>query len=308
MIAKGEPGFSEASIVVASLAGEASLDRCVASIISNDSGADIIVPTTMDHAAAARIQSRYPGVRFIHAPKGTSVFVLRSLGIAACKGGIIALTEDHCVVAPNWLDALKESIRRGYDAVGGPLDNGLDLKYYDWALYFTEYSRFIPPAPEGPTDVLTGANVAYRSETLMKYRHIWGVALHENELHDALVADGRKLGMDGRAWAKSFLQMPIGAAMSHLYSGGRQFGGYRASRSTLSQNIFWVMASAGIPFALLGRIISRVALRRRDWLVKLALSLPFIVCLLAAWCGGELAGYVSGLVPGRPFKSGGGLN
>ncbi len=307
MIANGEPGFPDVSVVVASFSDEAALGRCLASIVSNDSEADIIVSTTLDREAAGRIRSRYPGVRFIHAPKGTPVFVLRSLGISDCKGDIIALTEDHCVVAPDWLAALKDAIGRGYDAVGGPLDNGLDRKIYDWALYFTEYCLFIPPAPEGPTDVLSGANVAYRREALLKYRHIWQAALYENELHDALAADGRKLRMEGKAWAKSHLYMPLGAAMAHLYSGGRQFGGYRVSRSTPLQRIFWIMASAGIPFVLLGRIIARVAYRRRERLGTLALGLPFVSCLLAAWCAGELAGYLSAASsPDTPANQGGG--
>lgn len=67
----------------------------------------------------------YPAVKVITGP-GETVFELRERAIAASSGDIVAVTEDHCRVAPDWcrriIDAHAEFPNA--DVIGGAVANG----------------------------------------------------------------------------------------------------------------------------------------------------------------------------------------
>jgi hypothetical protein len=48
-----------------------------------------------------------PDVRWISRP-GESVFQLRSAGYDACRGEIVAVTEDHCRPAADWIERIEK--------------------------------------------------------------------------------------------------------------------------------------------------------------------------------------------------------
>src|SRR5262249_53025502 len=151
----------DVTVVVASFSGEADLARCLDSLEPQAQGAEVIATTTAPAAPVESLRGRFPAVRFVRAPESTSVFALRSLGVARARGRLVALTEGHCTVAPDWLEALRGAHRAGHTVVGGPVENGLVERTYDWALYFCEYGIFMPPLADGPAPALSGITVAY---------------------------------------------------------------------------------------------------------------------------------------------------
>src|SRR5262249_38751379 len=159
------------------------------------------------------LRQRFPECRFFRAPAGTTVFALRSLGIAQARGRCIALTEDHCTAAPQWLQELPIAFRRGAMAAGGPGGDGPRRNAYDRARYCCEYGRYMPPVGDGQTPALSGVNVAYQRDALWTCRNSWQEAFYENELHDALRAKGYPLQCVARAWVQSHLAMDLGEAM-----------------------------------------------------------------------------------------------
>lgn len=288
------------SVVVASFGGEAALERClsslaVAAMIAPST--EVIVATEAPPETVARLATRFPEVRFLQADPGTSVFRLRSLGVAQAQGGLVALLEDHCTVAPEWLAALCAAHQAGYAVVGGPIDNGR-AGIYSWALYFCEYSAYMPPLPEGPVPTLLAANAAYSREALASCRPVWQDAFYDNEVPDALRAAGfAPPYLADKARVYSHLGLSLRQAMAHLFAGGRRFGGYRRSRSSAAGRLFWALAVPAVPLLWLGRIVRRVTTRRPARLGTLALGLPYVLCLLTAWATGEAVGYLGRLRP-----------
>ncbi len=285
----------EISVVVASFSGEAALARCLGSLTGQVGKAEVIAPTTTPAESIARLKARFPEVRFLAAPPDASVFRLRTLGVAQARGRVVVLTEDHCTASPQWLESLAAASRAGHPIVGGQVENGLDRRIYDWALFFCEYVAFMPSQPEGTANVVSGINVAYHRDVLLGCLDAWSEAFHENEVHDALAAAGIGLYRAQRAVVASHLAMSLLEAMRHLFGGARHYGGYRKSRTDPADRVLLVLASPAIPAVLFWRIVRNVATRRPSRLATMALGLPYIACLLGAWSVGEALGYLAPL-------------
>jgi hypothetical protein len=78
---------------------------------------------------------------------GESVFALRAQGIERARGEIVAITEDHCIPAPDWAAALVSAHARHPDAVGlsGAVANGATASAWDWANFLMTFAEHMPP-------------------------------------------------------------------------------------------------------------------------------------------------------------------
>src|SRR5262249_41350775 len=144
-------------------------------------------------------------------------------------GRIVLLTEDHCTFAPGWRDALAGAVGGEQRVCGGPVDNGAPRSAYDWAPYFFEYGAVLSPLAPAAAVLPSGINVAYPRSALELTRAIWEAAFHENEVHDALRGAGVRFGLVPEARVWSHLGFGFGAAMAHLFAGGRRFAAHRAA-------------------------------------------------------------------------------
>lgn len=282
------------SVAIAAWAGEASLIRCLQSLESQWEGAEVIVAS---NGSTERARVRFPTVRFIDGPRDATVFRLRTLAVRAATGRFVAVTEDHAEFGPRWLSALREAHEAGNPVVGGPVDNGLTRRAFDWALYFCEYGLHMPPVPEGPVGSVSGMNVSYQRALLEQCSSRWEPTFQENEVNDALHAGGHGLYMAADAWVLSYLPMSLGGAVVHLYEGGHHFARYRASRTSLGGRLFWIVAAPAVPVVLWARIWRRVASRDRRRLLPLVKGSAYFAVVLAAWSVGEAWGYVKGPPP-----------
>jgi hypothetical protein len=127
-------------------------------------GGEIIVGDGHGDALDARRVAATDRLSWIRAP-GASVFDLRARAAQAARGEIIALTEDHCLVAPDWCAQILEAFRRNPSAmaVTGPVANGSTDKLIDWANFLHTFGAFVPPWNRQQRDRCPpAANVAYR--------------------------------------------------------------------------------------------------------------------------------------------------
>ena len=285
------------SVIIASFSGSKALRRCLESLEKQwdrAGGVEVIVPTDVDLVASAHLSERFPTVRFILAPKGTSVFRLRTLGVQVARGRIVAISEDHVTFSENWLAAILRGFAEGHEIVGGPIDNGRDT-LYDWALFACEYITFMPPQgkpTDGPAGVLSGVNVAYKFSLLEKTRRVWQETFHENEVHDALLKEGHSLYCAGEAVVSSHLVMPLRHGMEHLFGGGRHYGRYRKGHVSASKRLLLPVGVPLVPAVLVWRILRAVLARRPGRLGTILLGMPYIACLIGAWTAGEMLGYL----------------
>jgi hypothetical protein len=220
------------------------------------------------------------------------VFQLRSLGVRETRGASIALIEDHSIVAPGWIESLMGARAAGWTVCGGPIENDSESSAYDWALYFAEYARFMPPIEQENVTILSGANIFYDRATLWSCGSIWESCFYETDVNAALVDAGHKLHLLSNALVTSRLRMKLGEALKHLFSGGMHFGNFRKSCSRSLARWMWVIVSPAIPIVMLLRIVRITTRRRRDRFVQLLRSLPYLLLLLCGWSLGEAAGYL----------------
>ena len=282
------------NVVVASFSGEAALTRCLESLAGQ--APEIVVATDLDGDVVTRLSRRFPTARFLAAPRGATVFHKRALGVAVARGRLVALTEDHCTVAAGWVEALRAAHAAGHPVVGGVVENGRAATTEGRALYWCEYAAHMPPLPEGPAAVLSGVNVAYDRDVLLKCRPVWQDLFYESEVHEALRRAGHRLHRAAGAGVTSHLSFDFGEAMAHLFRGGVRYGRGRVARSSPAAKALLCLAVPAVPAVLLWRIVAAVLSRRAREAGLLALALPRAICLLTSWAAGEALGYWGGLL------------
>lgn len=283
------PAFS---VLIASWSGETALRRCLESLIPQIGDEEVIVAFGGGRRPALSMEERFGNVRFISAPADATVFQLRAAAVHAARGRSIAMVEDHSVVSSGWLQSLMSARTAGALICGGPIENDSESSGYDWALYFAEYGRFMPPVQEGEVSVLSGANISYDREMLWTCHSIWESSFYESDVNAALTDAGHQLRMIPHAIVTARIRMRLIEATKHLFDGGVHFGNFRATRSQSFARFLWLIASVAIPFVTLFRIVRAVVARRPQRLLPLLRSSLPLIMLLCAWSLGEAVGYL----------------
>ncbi|MFN2508029.1 MAG: glycosyltransferase family 2 protein [Chthoniobacterales bacterium] len=279
------------SVVIASWSGENAITRCLEKLLPQAGSAEVIIASRGVSDLAATLAPSFPRIRFVRGPANASVFLLRSLGVKEARGKSIALLEDHVTVSEHWVEAITTAHAEGKMICGGPIENDPGADAYQWALYFVEYGIYMPPIPEGEAGILSGANIAYDREALMKCRDVWESAFYETDVNAALLRAGHTLTLLPTACVSSRLRMPLREALHHLFTGGAHYGCFRKSRTSWHARPFWFFAALVIPFVLLLRILRIAATRHPARLLQIIRGLPFLVLLIGAWSAGETLGY-----------------
>ena len=282
------------SVVVASWSGSSALARCLESLEPQGEGCEVVAACNHRGLETQQLQARYPEVRFVFSKRDASVSDLRTLGTLECQRDFVALTEDHARACPGWVDALCRSFAAGHKIVGGPIENGQTRRRVDWALYFCEYGTYMPPLEGGPVPALSGMNVAYDRLLLEEHNQVWANGLDEGEVNSALVAAGHTLHAARGAMVVSYLPFTLWEGTSHLFAGGRRFGGYRVAEQGAFRRALWFLASPAVPAVLLARLARGICKRNPSRLAPLLGAMPFIAVALGGWSLGEACGYLTG--------------
>jgi glycosyltransferase involved in cell wall biosynthesis len=295
----------ETSVVVASFGEEGQLERCLASIQNGEVvPAEIVVASDRASGELGRVRARFPEVKFVLADdpsrhsRGTSnagvretrVFRLRTLGVEAASGRVVALLEDHCVVGRRWLAALSEAHEVEAVIAGGPVSMDADRGVRAWAIFWCEYAALLPPLPADGVSYLSAVNASYSGDQLRSCYAVWREGFYDNEVHDALQRAGCGLRVVDDAAVETSLSFSFVGALAHLFTGGRRYGRYQRLDKNAASRGLRILLTPAIPAVLLVRIFRIAAARRPDRLASVILGLPFILCFLGAWAAGELAG------------------
>jgi hypothetical protein len=234
------------------------------------------------------------GFRLLRAAPGTPVPRLRSLGLAASRGEVVALSEDFCVPRRGWAEALLAIHRPGGPlAAGGPVDRGEGSRG-DWALTLAEYGRFFS-AGNGTVADLPGVNVSYRREDLRDLLGGWPEFFEEWFVHAGLRDRSADLHWCPLAVVEDRSRRPFRDAVAGMLRHGRLFGATRVTGRGPGFRAWRLLLAPLAPLPQLTRIVRAVArTRRRRELLRCA---PHLLALLGAFALGEALGVVAG--PGR---------
>jgi len=267
--------------------------------------AEVIVPVD-ESIAHADLAGRFPDVRFLAVP-GTAdlsrsrdpglaheaIDLRRSAGLAAVRGAIVALTDEHARPRADWCAQIVSlHAAQPHAAIGGAVENERD-RALNWALFFFDAGRYQNPLDEGPARFVSDVNVSYKRAALERVR-AWLPRYHETGFHDALRAAGEKtalsralvVGVDRGA-------LSLGAALRERVGWARLYAGRRAREVSPTVRALLCAGAPALALVLLARQ-ARLAFargRHRGAFLR-ALPLLALIDLAASW--GELLGYASG--------------
>ncbi|MCZ6765656.1 MAG: glycosyltransferase [bacterium] len=290
-----EGSKAKLSVVVAASHDTSSLERCLLSLQEqrNSASLEVIVATNFDDGAAEMIRSRFP--RFVHLdlPADTTVPELRSHGIAHASGEVVAITEDNCIADQEWCSEIGKAHELSYSIIGGSVDNAASSRHIDWAVYFYEYGKYMPPNRAGVVSALPGNNVSYKRSVLDGMQESFQGGFYETFVHQRLAKTGQKLYMAPSAIVRHCRSYSFNEAVAQCYHHGRSFAAMRAAGATALRRAALVLGSPLLPVLLPSRIAAGVVKKRRH-VGQLLLCLPQLVVLMTSWSWGEFLGYLRG--------------
>lgn len=263
---------------------------------------EIIVPYHSWVEGVEEFRTRFPGVHFIEVTlrfytgrtnSHEHHHELRSRGIDAARGDIVALTEDHGVPAPDWCQQIIAAHRRRFACIGGAMENAID-RPLNWAVYFCDFFRYQNPVGEGESPVATDANVSYKREALLAIRATWQERFYEPSVHAALYARGEKLALaPGMILYQRRQGLRIYTALHERFVWGRSYGAGRGRLAKSWWRFVWTASAPILPGLILSRMTATAVTRRRN-LVPFLKALPLTAILVTGWVCGEVTGYVTG--------------
>lgn len=286
-----ERSVGRISVTVAANRSPELLQACLASLVPQCTalGAELIVVRAGPATALGQLAREWPTARVIAAPADASIPQLRGLGLQAATGDFVALTEDHCVAAPDWLSALVAAAGPDIVAVGGGMGNAQTRRAVDWGAYFSEYGFFDASRPAGDDTLLTAANVAYRRPVLRQVTDGTLAGDWENVVHGRLQAQGLVTRFAPRAVVRQNRTYRLGDFCRDRFEHGRDYARARLLEDPGTNRWVRTLACFALPFVLTMRVAKAAGRSAPGSFLR---ALPATFTFLAAWSIGEVAGYL----------------
>lgn len=225
---------------------------------------------------------------------GASVFQLRLVGYGAAKGEIVAVTEDHCFVAQDWIERILAAHREYPNAgvVGGAVLNATDTKVVDWAAFLLTQGPFMPPLANGVAVRVSGpANVSYKRRVIERLGGDEEQGLIDFlELPEAL--QGEELIADDRIRVLHHQSQGFWGTSLAEFDNGRTIAGYRR-RKMARGDWLRVLGSPLLPIYRSVRAMRIAGGKKRPKRIRLKAA-PAHLWLQYCAMAGELLGYATG--------------
>ena len=289
-------GSPQLSVVIASDHSIGEVDRCLKALVKQrENGTiEIIVADARADDSVKDVMARYPDVAFIRFPEKTTLPILWGAGIQRSQGEIIAIADSTCVASDNWIAAILKAHESAHPVIGGAVEAAAEGRNaLDWAAYFCEYGQFMRPLAEGPADVLSGNNIAFKRWTLTRgqqfvengfWKTYWCRQLQGEGI--GLVSTPAMVIYD----KKSYRLFPF---LVRRFHHARCFAGMRVSQISVLKRLFYIVGLPILPFVFLVRLISAIVPKKRH-LTQFIISLPISFLAILAWSAGEMFGYLKG--------------
>lgn len=290
-----EPPFI--SVVIASVNGFPCLGECLDALTNQQGGLayEVLVVDRCGEKVRTEVKKRFdrPEVVFIPVEGFPSIPKLRAVGMAAAKGRMIAILEDHCNVPPTWYQSIFKAHQAGYQAIGSGVENGAVDRLIDWSVFFCEYARFMPPVAGGVVGEIPGNCAVYDRLALEKLGPELRNEVWESFMHSRLHANGVAFFCDPEMTVSHKKEFGFGYFMSQRYHYSRSFAGMRMTGAPVMRRLMYALATPLLPVILFARMagtIKRKGRRQKEFL----LSLPFTCIFLLSWAWGETVGAICG--------------
>jgi hypothetical protein len=225
---------------------------------------------------------------------GESVFQLRYRTYRAARGEIVAVTEDHVHVPPDWAARMVEAHGAHPEAaaIGGSVTNGATDTLLDWAGFLVVQAASAAPVRSGPAKGLSGAvNVSYKRAALEHPDTYEGMGAIDVLHQRALARTGAILLTDDSIRVSHVQPLGFRDVTTINFHAGRTISGFRRKRMDAVQ----VARIVGAPFVPLARYVRTVAiLAPKGYGSLLVRCAPAMLWLLYAQGLGQFVGYLAG--------------
>ena len=250
------------------------------------------------------LQRRFPLVRIIERRAGTPISRLRAEGIAQAGGRIVAVTEDHCLPAPDWLKTIVEIHAAGCVVMGGEVENVCTASLMDRASFLCEYGRFIAPLQPGPVSDLAASNVAYDRRLLNHFESEWRDGYYETRLHARMRRAGIALHCDPRLRVRHMQSFALREFLRARFTDSRTFAANRVRHWPRALRWAYALATPLIVPLQAARLV-RTALAKPSRTAVFLTSAPLLAAFLIVGTAGEAVGalFRAGTEPATPAQS-----
>ena len=290
----------EISVIVASFGGDAAIRGCLESLHEQHGGvaAEVIVADATGQLEATQVSRRFPDTTVVRVGGQPTIPALRAAALRRSRGDIVAVMNEYCVADPHWYEEIVRTHEAHPDcvAVGGAVENASRGRLTDWAAYFCEYSRYMLPVPARTVDDIPGHNVSYKRRAFEQVPDLDAVLCRgfwESTLHPILRRRGERFLSAPSVVVYYTKRFGFGQFLRQRYHYSRHYAGDVVAGAAWLRRAFRIATVWALPAVLLGRIVARVARKRRH-MRELALSSPMLVIFTAVWAAGEAVGALCG--------------
>jgi glycosyltransferase involved in cell wall biosynthesis len=283
------------SIIVASCVGSPFINRCLESLEKQIENEEIecIVIDRVGEKVADMIERDFPWTKVLRRPAGESVPDLRRYGIEQARADYIAIIEEHCVAREDWVRTILNIIKEPVAAVGGVVEDANYERLMDWAVYFTEYNSYMPPAERGAAADVCAANCVYRRELLLKYLPPSGSGYWEAGLNHKLKEAGEEFVSEPDLVVYHTGPFGLFYYLHQRFLFSRAFAGTRReSVSKVFRAAYLFLAPLLIPL-LWARTATRV-FSKKQHIGKFLQVTPHMIPITATYVAGEAVGFLAG--------------
>jgi hypothetical protein len=233
--------------------------------------------------------------RWIDMP-GADLSEMRMRAYREARGEIVAMTEDHVEVAPDWVKAMVAAHGEYPEAaaVGGAVRNGTPYQLIDWATFYAGHVPFMAPLPRGEMPYLSGINVSYKRPALHAAIESMDDRAIETLINEAIKMSGGILIADDRLVVTHFQSRGFGPTLRLHYYAGRHFEGTRTLEG--AETMGRALRALALPLPRSAKRLA-TALGKGEPVGRVVRVAPAIVLALTAQAAGELEGIFRG--PGR---------
>jgi hypothetical protein len=262
---------------------------------------EILVPHVPGVEGLEQLAARFPQVVFLPVPD-LETFTghggsrehhdeLRARGVAAARGEIVALLEDHARPDRHWCRRIVEAHHADVAAVGGAIENDID-RPLNWAVYFCDFGRYQNPVVAGEAASVSDANVGYKRSALESIGPVWRRSFRETAVNETLVSRGEKLVLSPEVIVYQHRSgLKLASALAERFIWGRSYAFARSSLTSPARRLAYGAFAPVLPALLVARMTANV-MRKRRCRRAFIRALPLTLLLAASWSAGEMAGYL----------------
>ena len=163
----------EISVVIPAYRGASTIADCLHGLKQALAGRphEIIVVESSGDSARDIIRKQFPDVILIESAQRLSAGAARNRGAAEAKAPLLFLTDQDCIVPPDWVQRLEHHLKDPNVSAAGGAVGIRDLSNLSGcAVYFLEFLRHFPSngTPRRNGTFLVGCNSAYKTDAVIR--------------------------------------------------------------------------------------------------------------------------------------------